>query len=153
MTPTALMTVDPDGLDSVTSVVVGGDTCTPELVARWAPGREMRNAYGPTETTVIVTITEPMVAGERVTIGSPLRGVESLILDSRLRPVPEGVPGELYICGPSVTRGYHNRPSVTAERFVANPFGEPGAACTAPATSCAGRTDIGWSTSAGPTSR
>ncbi len=127
MTPTALMTVDPDGLDSVTSVVVGGDTCTPELVARWAPGREMRNAYGPTETTVIVTITEPMVAGERVTIGSPLRGVESLILDSRLRPVPEGVPGELYICGPSVTRGYHNRPSVTAERFVANPFGEPGA--------------------------
>ncbi|MFZ2174496.1 MAG: amino acid adenylation domain-containing protein [Rhodococcus sp. (in: high G+C Gram-positive bacteria)] len=126
MTPTALMTVDPEGLDSVKSVVVGGDTCTPELVARWAPGREMRNAYGPTETTVIVTITEPMVAGERVTIGSPLRGVEALILDSRLRPVPEGVPGELYICGPSVTRGYHNRPSVTAERFVANPFGESG---------------------------
>ncbi|MDV7336416.1 non-ribosomal peptide synthase/polyketide synthase [Rhodococcus oxybenzonivorans] len=126
MTPTALMTVDPEGLDSVRSVVVGGDTCTPELVARWAPGREMRNAYGPTETTVIVTITEPMVAGERVTIGKPLRGVESLILDSRLRPVPEGVPGELYICGPSVTRGYHNRPSVTSERFVANPFGEPG---------------------------
>ncbi len=125
MTPTALMTVDPAGLDSVVSVVVGGDICPPELTERWSGA--LRNAYGPTEATVIVTITSPLAAGDRVTIGSPLRGVTTRVLDSRMRVVPRGVVGELYLAGPGIARGYHDRPQITAQRFVPDPYGEAGA--------------------------
>ncbi|HEY9313894.1 MAG TPA: non-ribosomal peptide synthase/polyketide synthase [Williamsia sp.] len=125
MTPTALMTVDPDGLGSVRSVVVGGDICPPELAERWSGA--LRNAYGPTEATVIVTITGALAAGARVTIGAPLRDVTTRVLDSRMRMVPRGVVGELYLSGPGVARGYHDRPQITAQRFVADPYGESGA--------------------------
>ena len=94
------------------------------MTARWA-GR-LRNAYGPTETTVIATITAPLGDGDPVTIGSPLRGVSAMILDSRLRPVPRGVAGDLYLAGPGVARGYHARRGGTSERFVPNPFGVNG---------------------------
>ncbi|WP_269321363.1 amino acid adenylation domain-containing protein [Rhodococcus sp. UNC363MFTsu5.1] len=126
ITPNALATVDPAGLDSLRTVIVGGDVCTPELAARWSPGRTFRNAYGPTETTVIVTATAPLVAGEPVTIGAPMGGVSAFVLDSRLRPVPRGVLGELYLAGPDLARGYHDRFAITADRFVANPYGPAG---------------------------
>ncbi|WP_335743621.1 non-ribosomal peptide synthase/polyketide synthase [Rhodococcus oxybenzonivorans] len=126
-TPAALASVDHHGLDDLAVVVVAGDVCPPELVARWAPGRRMVNAYGPSEATIMSSITAPLRAGEPVTIGGPSRGVQALVLDGRLRPVPVGVPGELYVSGPSLARGYLGRPGLTAERFVADPFGEPGA--------------------------
>ncbi|MEU2005891.1 non-ribosomal peptide synthase/polyketide synthase [Rhodococcus sp. NPDC019616] len=126
-TPAALASVDHHGLDDLAVVVVAGDVCPPELVARWAPGRRMVNAYGPSEATIMSSITEPLRAGEPVTIGRPSRGVQALVLDGRLRPVPVGVPGELYVSGPSLARGYLGRPGLTADRFVADPFGEPGA--------------------------
>ncbi|WP_312033990.1 non-ribosomal peptide synthase/polyketide synthase [Rhodococcus sp. 3A] len=125
-TPAALASVDHHGLDDLAVVVVAGDVCPPELVARWAPGRRMVNAYGPSEATIMSSITEPLRAGEPVTIGGPSRGVRALVLDQRLRPVPVGVPGELYVGGPSLARGYLGRPGLTAERFVADPYGEPG---------------------------
>ncbi|KAF0966501.1 Gramicidin S synthase 2 [Rhodococcus sp. T7] len=125
-TPAALASVDHHGLDDLAVVVVAGDVCPPELVARWAPGRRMVNAYGPSEATIMSSITEPLRAGEPVTIGGPSRGVRALVLDGRLRPVPVGVPGELYVGGPSLARGYLGRPGLTAERFVADPYGEPG---------------------------
>ncbi|WP_420881133.1 amino acid adenylation domain-containing protein, partial [Rhodococcus sp. (in: high G+C Gram-positive bacteria)] len=126
VTTAALATVDPTGLDEFTHVAVGGEACPPELVARWAPGRELHNAYGPTETTIMSNISDPMTVGDAITIGGPIRGVREVVLDGRLQPVPVGVPGELYIAGPGLARGYHRRPELSAERFVANPFGKPG---------------------------
>ncbi|MBS9371963.1 non-ribosomal peptide synthase/polyketide synthase [Rhodococcus sp. B50] len=124
-TPAALASVDPTGVECE-AVTVAGETCPPELVARWAPGRRMYNAYGPTETTIVCNITDLLVPGQIVTIGHPVCGIDELILDGRLHPVPAGVAGELYIAGPGVTRGYHDRPGLTATRFVADPFGPPG---------------------------
>ncbi|ELB94268.1 non-ribosomal peptide synthetase, partial [Rhodococcus wratislaviensis IFP 2016] len=121
ITTAALASLDPAGLAQLTDLVFGGEACPPELVARWAPGRRLYNAYGPTETTIMSNISEPMVPGHPITIGGPIRGVTELVLDSRLQPVPVGVPGELYLAGAGLARGYHRRPALTAERFVADP--------------------------------
>ncbi|WP_307846345.1 amino acid adenylation domain-containing protein, partial [Rhodococcus sp. CX] len=124
LTPAALGTVDPIGLDRLGTVIVGGEACPPELVARWAPGRTMVNTYGPAETTIQSNAGRPLTAGEPVTIGRPIRGFAELVLDDRLRPVPVGVVGELYLSGPGLARGYRNRPGLSAARFVAAPDGQ-----------------------------
>ncbi|MDI9917419.1 non-ribosomal peptide synthetase [Rhodococcus sp. IEGM 1379] len=126
LTPSLLGTVDPAGLEDLKTVVVGGEACPPELVARWAPGRRMFNTYGPAEATIQTDAGEPLAAGEKVTIGDPTCGVGEVVLDGRLRPVPVGVPGELYVEGPCLARGYRNRVGLTASRFVADPFGSSG---------------------------
>ncbi|MGV9868978.1 non-ribosomal peptide synthase/polyketide synthase, partial [Rhodococcus koreensis] len=122
VTPAALATLDPNSLPELGTVVVGGDACDASLVEKWAPGRRMFNAYGPTESTIMATLSGPMTAGDPVRIGAPIRGTTALVLDSRLHPVPDGVVGELYLAGPALARGYHDRPALTAERFVANPY-------------------------------
>ncbi|MFD4179606.1 non-ribosomal peptide synthase/polyketide synthase [Rhodococcus sp. NPDC058514] len=122
--PAALGTVDADGLEDLRSVMVGGDVCPPELVARFAPGRSFFNSYGPTESTIVITVTEPLREGNRITIGTPLEGAGAVVLDRRLRPVPAGVVGELYLSGPGLARGYHRRGALTASSFVANPYGD-----------------------------
>ncbi|MGC0365272.1 amino acid adenylation domain-containing protein [Rhodococcus sp. 27YEA15] len=126
ITPAALGSMDPVGLEGLDVVIAGGEACPPELVAKWAPGRRFFNGYGPTETTIMTNISSPLVSGSTVTIGGPIRGMTSKILDQRLRPVPIGVAGELYLSGIQLARGYHSRPSMTAERFVADPFGPVG---------------------------
>ncbi|WP_216896622.1 non-ribosomal peptide synthetase [Nocardia alni] len=136
ITPAALATVDPSGLDHLAAVMVGGDRCDPDLVRRWVgiperPGtiaarRRMFNAYGPSEATIAATLSAPMRPGAPVTVGGPVRGFGLLVLDSRMHPVPVGVPGELYLSGIALARGYHRRAGLSAERFVANPFGAPG---------------------------
>ncbi|GCE43503.1 hypothetical protein Rhow_007733 [Rhodococcus wratislaviensis] len=126
ITPTALAALDNDGLDSLRVLDLVGEACPPEVVARWAPGRSLHSGYGPTETTIQASVSAPMRPGEGVNIGSPAVGFAFLVLDERLQPVPAGVPGELYIGGPGMARGYHNRPALTSERFVACNFGEPG---------------------------
>ena len=119
--PTFLSMIDHD-LPTVRILVLGGEVCTPELVARWAkPGRRMLNTYGPTETTVVATWAE-CCPGELVTIGSALPGYETYVLDQDMRPVVPGQEGELYIGGPAVARGYMNQPELTAQRFLANPL-------------------------------
>ncbi|MBU3063590.1 amino acid adenylation domain-containing protein [Nocardia sp. NEAU-G5] len=126
VTPTVLATLDPAGAPDVRVLVVGGEPVGAELVEQWSVGRSVLNVYGPTEFTVWATISRPLTAGAPITIGRPIRGAATLVLDGRLGPVPPGVVGELYLAGPALARGYHRRPGSSAGRFVANPYGAPG---------------------------
>ncbi|MFE9323052.1 amino acid adenylation domain-containing protein [Nocardia sp. NPDC052278] len=126
ITPSALATIDPAEVSSVRVLAVAGEAVGAELVERWCEGRSMVNLYGPTEFTIWATGSAPLAAGTPVTIGAPIRGAAVLVLDDRLRPVPVGVAGELYLAGSALARCYHARPSLTAARFIANPFGGPG---------------------------
>jgi amino acid adenylation domain-containing protein/non-ribosomal peptide synthase protein (TIGR01720 family) len=83
------------------------------------------NLYGPTEYT-INTLGGSTSDSPTPTVGVPIRNTRAHVLDAMLRPVPPGCPGELYIAGTGLARGYHDRPGLTAERFVADPFGDPG---------------------------
>ncbi|WP_051152824.1 non-ribosomal peptide synthetase [Nocardia niigatensis] len=126
LTPSALSTVDPSGLDDLRLIVTGGEPCPPELVATWAAeGRDHFNDYGPTEATVWAT-GAPLAPGAPITIGRAAPGMEAVVLDDRLRPVPDGVVGELYLAGIGVARGYFDRFDLTATRFVADPHGPAG---------------------------
>jgi len=112
-------------LPDLTRLLVGGEACPAELVTRWAPGRVFLNGYGPTETTVAVTVARCRPDGTRPSIGRPIPGVRTYVLDDRMQPVAVGVPGELYIGGVGVALGYLGRPGLTAERFLPDPFGHP----------------------------
>ncbi|WP_246872436.1 non-ribosomal peptide synthetase [Rhodococcus sp. DMU1] len=128
ITPAALGSVDPQGLDDLRVVVVAGESFGPDLVERWAaPGRDFFNGYGPTEATVLAVSSAPLHPGEPIRIGTPIPGVGAYVLDTHLRPVPAGVTGELYLAGAQLALGYHARPGLTADRFVANPFADGGA--------------------------
>ena len=78
--------------------------------------------YGPTETTVWSTICRITAETERITIGRPIANTQIYILDQQMQPVPLGVAGDLYIGGHGLAYGYLNRPQLTEERFVPNPF-------------------------------
>ncbi len=90
-----------------------------ELVER---GASVWNLYGPTETTIWSAVSQVRQEQRTVFIGRPIANTQIFLLDSHLQPVPIGVPGELYIGGDGLARGYWNRPELTAEKFVPNPF-------------------------------
>ncbi len=104
--------------------VIGGEALLAEHLAFWrrnAPEIRVINEYGPTETVVgcaVYTVTGDVPTGRGVPIGRPIANTQLYVLDSGGRPVPVGVPGELYIGGAGVGLGYHRRPELTAERFV-----------------------------------
>jgi amino acid adenylation domain-containing protein len=111
-------------------VIIGGDRALPEHVRAWtarAPGCKLLNLYGPTEATVAATGTfldgRRLLPGREVPIGGPLANYRAYVLDRHGQPVPVGVPGELFIGGDGVGRGYLGREELTQERFVASPFG------------------------------
>ncbi|WP_032795620.1 non-ribosomal peptide synthetase, partial [Streptomyces sp. HCCB10043] len=124
---TLLASGDPEGLRQV-KVLVGGEALPRPLAgALRDSAREVTNVYGPTETTIWSTAAFlDEENADRPPIGLPLANTRAYVLDSALRPVPAGVAGELYLAGAGVARGYLNRPALTAQRFVADPFGPAG---------------------------
>ncbi|KUJ69434.1 hypothetical protein ACZ90_11100 [Streptomyces albus subsp. albus] len=125
--PTALAAMEPGSLPAGMTLVTAGEACPAGLVDAWSPGRRMVNAYGPTETTVCATMSAPLSGRTTPPIGLPITGTQARVLDAWLRPVPVQVPGELYIAGAGLAAGYLRRPGLTAQRFVADPYGPPGA--------------------------
>ncbi|QUI33873.1 amino acid adenylation domain-containing protein [Streptomyces alfalfae] len=129
MVPPSVLASVPDGpYPALRVLAVGAEACPPDLVKRWAvDGRRLHNAYGPTEATVAATLSGPLAAdGVAPPLGTPVAGTAVHVLDERLRPVPTGVAGELYLASAGLARGYLGRPAATAERFVADPYGAPG---------------------------
>ena len=113
-------------LESLRIVVTAGESLPLELVRRHyqlLPHATLYNEYGPTETTVWCSVyrTTRQEAGARVPIGKPIDNMQLYVLDANLAPVPIGVPGELYVAGDCLARGYVNQPQLTQERFVAHP--------------------------------
>ncbi|QMU22754.1 non-ribosomal peptide synthetase [Gordonia rubripertincta] len=116
----------PPALPSLRAVVFGGETLAPNTLRAWAaahPDTRLVNMYGITETTVVLTAADVDLDDERSIIGTPFDGVGWMVLDRRLRPVPTGAAGELYLTGDQVALGYLNAPGLTATRFVADPSG------------------------------
>ncbi|MFG2675186.1 amino acid adenylation domain-containing protein [Streptomyces sp. NPDC048445] len=122
----------PEAFAGVREVWAGGDVVPPEAVRRVmdrCPEVTVVNGYGPTETTTFATthrIHRPLDHAGAIPIGEPLDNHRAYVVDEALGLVPPGTPGELYIAGAGLARGYLGRPGMTAERFVADPFGEPG---------------------------
>ena len=114
---------------SLRKMIIGGEAAQLEKVKLWQNSvahfpnpPQLYNGYGPTEGTVLTTLYPFDSAATDVLIGRPLSNVQVYILDSHLKPVPVGVPGELYIGGAGLARGYLNRPDLTNEKFIPNPF-------------------------------
>lgn len=125
--PSALSILASDALNTISTLVVAGEACPPELMRRWNSGRRFVNAYGPTEITVCGSLSICQPSDDRVTIGRPLANTSIYVLDKRLQPLPVGMVGELCMSGSGLAWGYIGRPDLTAERFVPNPFGsQPG---------------------------
>jgi len=125
LVPAMLSTLPEAELPSMQGLAIGGERVSEELVARWGPGGRFVCIYGPTETSVFATAAPRCVAdGRDPSIGRPLANYQAYILDRWGQPVPPGVVGELYLGGVGVGRGYFNRPELTAEKFIKNPFGE-----------------------------
>ena len=119
--PSVASTLSAASLPNLKTLVVGGEACSQSFVQEWAQGRQLYNAYGPTESTVWATCSE--LDGEVLPpIGKPVVNTQTYILDSNLKPVPIGVPGELHVGGDGLARGYLNRPELTEKAFIVNPF-------------------------------
>jgi len=126
-TPSILALLPADGLPALDIVQVGGEVLSLKLAAQWAPRGRLFNHFGPTEATISATIAGPLDGETLPTLGRPIGGARIYILDRYLAPVGVGMAGELYIGGAGVARGYVNRPGLTAERFLPDPFATPGA--------------------------
>ncbi len=120
-----LLGILPADVPSLKLILLGGEALPPATVQKWSkPGRRILNTYGPTEATVVATAAE-VRPGETVTIGRPIANYTAYVVNEAMALVGPGEQGELLIGGPGVARGYHGRPELSAEKFIANPFGQP----------------------------
>ncbi|MFE2445329.1 amino acid adenylation domain-containing protein [Streptomyces sp. NPDC059426] len=126
ITPASLAALPEGGLPEGMEIVVGGESFGPELIGRWRDTVRLHNVYGPTETTCVAAMSGLLTDDAVPALGAPVADSRLHVLDERLRPVPLGCVGELHIAGVSLARGYLGRPGLTAERYVADPFGPPG---------------------------
>ncbi|AOW98531.1 hypothetical protein BJP34_02900 [Moorena producens PAL-8-15-08-1] len=120
--PSALAVMPKEELPDLKTIVVAGEACPPELISQWSVGRQFVNAYGPTESTVCATMAECSPESSVAPIGRAIGNTQIYILDRNLQPVPIGVPGEIYIGGVGVARGYLNQPQLTQEKFISHPL-------------------------------
>ncbi|HEX6199989.1 MAG TPA: amino acid adenylation domain-containing protein, partial [Thermoanaerobaculia bacterium] len=121
--PPSVLAALPDArLPDLSTLICAGEALPADLAARWGTGRRLFNAYGPTETTVWATVERCRRRGARPPIGRAIPGHRVAVVGPDLRPVAPGEPGELVVGGAGVTRGYHGRPALTAERFVPDPW-------------------------------
>ena len=118
--PAVLKTLVPEQLPALQTLILAGEACTGDVTI-WAKNRRLFNAYGLTETTIWSTIAE---IGDSISIGRAIANTQLYVLDSNYQPVPVDIPGELYIGGLGIARGYLHRPELTAKRFIPNPFVE-----------------------------
>ncbi len=119
--PTMVSTLTEE-IPSLRQLVVSGEACPEELVNQWSrPDLKIWNVYGPTEATVNTTVKECR-PGNKITIGQPLSGYDTYILDSELKPVLPGEKGELFVSGPGLCRGYLKQPELTAKQFIQSPY-------------------------------
>lgn len=120
--PPSLLRILPEQeLPALQTIISAGEACSPDIIKHWARKRQFCNAYGPTEATVCSTIAQ--ISNENdLSIGRPIFNTQIYILDSYLKPVPIGIPGELYIAGDGLARGYLNQPQLTSQQFIPNPF-------------------------------
>jgi amino acid adenylation domain-containing protein len=123
--PSALAVLSPEALPAFKVLISAGEALSPAQVRPWLEGRIVLNGYGPTESTVDASVGD-IRADEPITIGRAIPNIAFYILDDALQPVPVGVAGELFIGGAGLARGYLDRPALTAERFLPNPFDTAG---------------------------
>jgi len=122
LTPSALTALPDADLPALKIISSVAEACTAEIVSRWSKGRRFFNGYGPTETTIGATLAECTDSGYTPSIGRPYLNMQAYVLDRHLQPVPVGVVGELCVGGVGLARGYHQRPDLTAEKFILHPF-------------------------------
>ncbi|MFJ7151578.1 amino acid adenylation domain-containing protein [Streptomyces sp. NPDC100445] len=124
--PSALAVLGDDDFPELRVLQVAGEACPAELADVWARGRRFQNVYGLTETSVWSVAAELTPGGGTPPVGTPMRNTRVHVLDDDLQPVPAGVPGEIYLGGQAVGRGYLGRPGLTAATYVPDPYGAPG---------------------------
>ncbi|MEU9833185.1 amino acid adenylation domain-containing protein [Streptosporangium sp. NPDC048047] len=116
-------------LSGLRQLVVGGDVVNPRsfrAARELLPGCRVTASYGPTECTVLATVFDGEPGDGRVPIGHPIPHTRLYLLDRDLRPVPDGMRGEIHLAGDGLARGYHDRPGLTAQAFLPDPYGPPG---------------------------
>lgn len=119
--PSLLENISPRKYSFLKRVISGGDVCSLKLANSWSKYCKFYNEYGPTETTV-TSIELLYNENEELSIGRPIANTQVYILDNNLQAVAIGVTGKIFIAGDGITRGYLNKPELTAEKFISNPF-------------------------------
>src|SRR5207237_4789900 len=113
VTPSLLDVIPAGEYSALHSITVGGEACSADTAARRSRGRRLFNAYAPTEATVYATAARWAEAERRIPpLGRPISNMQVYLLDSRLQPVPVGIPGEIHVGGVGLARGYLNRPGI-----------------------------------------
>jgi acyl-coenzyme A synthetase/AMP-(fatty) acid ligase/acyl carrier protein len=121
--PAALSLIEHSSLPALHTLIIGGEACPVSVAECWSQGRSLFNTYGTSETTIWSTTNRCTNATDVMSIGHAITNTQTLILDNHMNLLPFGVAGELYIGGTGLSRGYLNKPWITAERFLPHPFG------------------------------